>query len=394
MMAIKKGRHGYAFFRGTYKGVPLWVGTGLPYDDDVSRRKLELKASVMSDEMKAGTFDYGKWFPHGPQLWRFHTAVAEPEPAIVVIPTLNVFYEGWIAKKIEPLVRTSLRKSYVQHYIAYIRPFMGDMPMDKVTVDTLEDFRSCLLGERKLSLKSAKNIISGTLSAMFRDSRLPVNVFNTIPNQWWPQVTTKLPPDPFSEDERDTIIEYFRTNRSFFEFAFIHFRFYTGVRPSEATALKWGSIDLRHSSAFIASSRTFQRDNACKTAASRRTIVLLSNVVEVLAQLRPLHVNESDYIFPNFCQNEFGRRFSDVLRVLNIRPRRSYNARHTYISVALTLGSNAKWVSEQVGTSLASIQNNYGRYIRGDGARLLEEYIQTVRRTSPAPTAKVVTPAA
>src|SRR5262245_4264054 len=76
-------------------------------------------------------------------------------------------------------------------------------------------------------------------------------------------------------------------------------------------------------------------------------------------------------------QNEFGRRFQDVLRVLEIRPRPFYNTRHTYISIALTLGCNPKWIAEQTGTSLMMIQQSYGRYIRDDGDALLRAYIQT-----------------
>ena len=42
------------------------------------------------------------------------------------------------------------------------------------------------------------------------------------------------------------------------------------------------------------------------------------------------------------------------------------NTRHTYISVVLTLGCNQKWIAEQTGTSIAMIQENYGKYIRDD----------------------------
>ena len=61
--------------------------------------------------------------------------------------------------------------------------------------------------------------------------------------------------------------------------------------------------------------------------------------------------------------------------MLKIRPRRVYNARHTYISVALTVGCNQKWVAEQTGTSLAMIQQHYGRYIRDNGDALLRAYV-------------------
>src|SRR4029077_2358159 len=132
----------------------------------------------------------------------------------------------------------------------------------------------------------------------------------------------------------------------------------------------WGRVDLLNGKATIVLSRTLGEENAPKTGAITRTIALLPNVVELLKTLLPLHVTAEDYVFTDeqgrpIDQNEFGRKFQDVLRVLNIRPRPFYNTRHTYISVALTLGCNPKWIAEQTGTSIAMIQQNYGRYIRG-----------------------------
>jgi hypothetical protein len=63
-------------------------------------------------------------------------------------------------------------------------------------------------------------------------------------------------------------------------------------------------------------------------------------------------------------------------QVLEIRPRPFYNARHTYISVALTLRCNPKRIAEQTGTSLAVIQQNYGKYIRDDGDAPLRAYVE------------------
>ena len=79
-------------------------------------------------------------------------------------------------------------------------------------------------------------------------------------------------------------------------------------------------------------------------------------------------------------QNEFGRKFGDVLRVLEIRPQRFSNPRHTFISVALTLGVNQKWLAEQTGTSIAMLQQSYGKYIRDDGNALLRACCDVINR--------------
>jgi len=39
----------------------------------------------------------------------------------------------------------------------------------------------------------------------------------------------------------------------------------------------------------------------------------------------------------------------------------------------LTLGCNQKWIAEQTGTSIAMIQEHYGKFIRDDGDALLRK---------------------
>ena len=132
-------------------------------------------------------------------------------------------------------------------------------------------------------------------------------------------------------------------------------------------------------------SRHLGEENAPKTRASRRTVTLLPNVIELLKTLLPLRVSPESYVFTDtdgkpIDQSEFARGFQGVLRVLKIRPRPFYNTRHTFISVALTLGCNPKWIAEQTGTSLIMIQENYGKYIRDDGDALLRAYVQAQKR--------------
>lgn len=48
---------------------------------------------------------------------------------------------------------------------------------------------------------------------------------------------------------------------------------------------------------------------------------------------------------------------------LNIRPRKFYATRHTFISVGLSAGVNLKWLAEQCGNSMATIEKHYGRFL-------------------------------
>ncbi len=69
-----------------------------------------------------------------------------------------------------PFVRLSLERDYRQSFTKNILPFMGDVELNGVTVDMLENFRIYLVTERGLALKTARNIIDGSLKAMILDA--------------------------------------------------------------------------------------------------------------------------------------------------------------------------------------------------------------------------------
>jgi integrase len=258
--------------------------------------KEEARAVMISEHMDNGTFDYLKWFPEGNRADQFKPKISQPVESAPV--TINEYYAVWIEKKKPPFVRKSLERDYRQAFNKNILPFMGDLELNTVTVETLEDFRLYLVEERKLTLKTARNVIDGSLRSMFRDAgrRVDRNPFNDLPANWWPRLPKKEP-DPYTEDERDRIHDFYRNRRPYNEYAFVYFRFYTGTRPSEAVALKWGSIDLWNGKATYTLSRHLGEENAPKTRASRRTGTLLPNVIELLKTRLPLHVGPEDYVF-------------------------------------------------------------------------------------------------
>ena len=134
-------------------------------------------------------------------------------------------------------------------------------------------------------------------------------------------------------------------------------------------------MDLRGGKLLIRRSRTFGEDNAPKTAGSERTIELAPFVVEVSKGEKPLHVQPDDFVFLNPNGRPIDVKvftqwtWSPALRRLNIRPRKFYATRHTFISLALTRGWNLKALAEYCGTSVAMIEKQRrGRHAHAVGA--------------------------
>ena len=171
--------------------------------------------------------------------------------------------------------------------------------------------------------------------------------------------------DPYTEEERERILAWFFRQRSKYH-AFVYFRFWTGTRPSEAIALRWGDVDLRNRRIRIRRSRVLGEDGRPKTGRSKRDVIIHEGLERVLRAHMPRRPAPEDFVFTTpggapIDEATFLRReWLPALRALRIRPRPFYNCRHTYISTLLAAGAKPLFVCRQTGTSLEMIEKHYG----------------------------------
>ena len=398
---VKTNRHGFLALQVFWRGLRSWEGTGLK-DTAQNRRLVEAKAILINAEMDAGSFDYEAHFPKGNRA-KEETPGQKSKIADFLPITIGDYYRVWIERKKPPLVRAHLEQDYRDHFARDILPKFDTTPWTELTAATLEAFRSYLVTDRKLAIKTAKNIINGSFRACYRDARridrLPGLVGdNPFADLTWPRMRTK-DPDPFSEDERDKILEHFRLRVPHY-YPFVLTQFLTGMRPSEALALRWTDIDFPGRQISITKSRTIDDGAATKTAGSEREIKIIPQVAAELQKLfertakwRDLSGQEHVFLneenepmdFHTFRGKTSGRKteagektphgvWYRALRSAGVRPRGPYHTRHTFISVGLSYGANIKWIADYCGTSPDMIQKHYGRYIRND----VDEQLQRI----------------
>ena len=293
--------------------------------------------------------------------------------------TVGEYYRDWIERRKPPFVRPGLHHDYVCQFGQYVLPNFETERLVDVDLRALDVFRASLNQIGGLSLKSCRNIIDGTFRAMMRDARAEkpsLGLTDHFANLKWKRLPTSKP-DPFTPEERDVILKHFRQKRAFY-YPFLATLFGTGARPSEIIALRWGDIDLRSGTLSISKSHYMGEDGPTKTAASERVIALGMPVIEALKAIKPLHVTETDLVFKNsegrpINEDKWRKKYwYRALRACNVRPRKFYATRHTFISDALSQGANIKWLAEYCGTSVAMIEKHYGRYIKSDSREQLE----------------------
>lgn len=183
---------------------------------------------------------------------------------------------------------------------------------------------------------------------------------------------------PFSADERDRILEAIRTNqfcpkKSGFKhsryYPLLAFLFKTGCRPSEAIALQWKHISsdfrfINFEQRVIHSGKGKIIRKGLKTQEKRR-FVCNGSLQELLKSIKPENANPESLIFPSpeggyIDTNNFrNRTWKTVLAGLEIEYRKLYQTRHTFITLALEHGLDAKDVARLVGNSAEIIYQHY-----------------------------------
>jgi len=364
-----------------------------------NRRLVEKQAALIGAEIRLSVFDYLKWFPNGNRANDF----LRPKVALSErIPTVREYYEQWIKAKIPPAVRESLARDYRNQFRNYILDFLGDLPLSALTLAHLEDLRSKLRA-RGLSEKTIRNAIDASLRAMMRDAiQDEIPAAFPFPKLRWPERIVPGP-SPFTATERDRILHHFRTKQwkvggfndarpHYSYYALLHTLFFTGMRPSEAAAVRVRSVNLRTGTIQVERSRHLGTEAAPKTRRARRAVRLTHQSIETLRPLVELK-EADDYLFENVRGApiepvNFYDLFRHAQRALGISPPRDlYSTKDTYLSLALTNGVSLTWLSEQTGVAVATILKHYGQFVHSSEADALElaKIAGSVAATSPRP---------
>ncbi len=192
--------------------------------------------------------------------------------------------------------------------------------------------------------------------------------------------------DPFKQEEADRIIEHLYAVEhwpSQIYGAYFEFVFYTGMRLSEALALRWEEIDLdkrvAHVCRTVALGEIVERTKTGKD----RYVLLNERALHALEFARKYaerraqgdgRLKEFPYCFPPSKSAEYVQQTSDLhkqwgpaVKALGIRYRPPYNARHTYATICLMAGMTPAFIAQQLGHSVQMLLTTYAHWINSDG---------------------------
>ncbi len=375
---IGKNRHGNLNFRLYHEGRE-WKEAIDPSlaDTRENRRRAEKRAKLIDAEIRAGVFNYLRWFPHGNRAEKFRSVT--PSLSFPPDTTVGDYFEFWIDNLAPSRLGKNALGSYRSHLKKWILPTIADIASASLTGTHVRQLQT-FMRQRGCSVTLINRTLHHAFRALVRDMRgqglLQRNVFDREFVKKFKE-DPEQEPDPYSPEERTRILTWFWENQRHY-YAFVYTRFWTGLRPGEATALRLRDIDLDNGIMFVRRSRSKGHEGETKTR-KRRAFRLLPEVVEVLRPELSRERDPNDFVFRTkghlrrdgkivgrhpINQSNFQKRtWRECLESLGIRQGHFYNTRHTYISTLLSIGKPIGFVAKQVGASAVVIEKHYWKWI-------------------------------
>ena len=340
---------------------------------------MEKMLAVIESEIKAGVFDYARYFPNSPMVAKFPPqgiesplkVIQQQRVLVTEIPTtplFNDFAEEWFLEN-EIGWKRSYRATLKITLNKYLLPVFGEKEVSRITKGEILKFRSSLAKVQngtKVGLSPDRiNHILTPLRKILNDAADRYN-FST-PYVGIKQL--KIPRsdiDPFNLDEVNLFLANIR--RDFRNYYTV--RFYTGLRTAEVDGLKWKYVDFEKGLISVRETLVDGFFETVKTTESARDIVMSKPVFDALSVQRGLAKEEEGFVFctrnglPLNRRNVMNRVWYPALQRLGLKRRKPYQTRHTTATLWLASGENPEWIARQMGHSTTRMLFTvYSRYV-------------------------------
>ncbi len=256
---------------------------------------------------------------------------------------------------------------------ARVLPFLGNIPIKDIDVETIEQFVSTL----ECGPKRVNNILVPVRSVFVyakRHKYISINTMDDIKN------LKAIAPDvlPLSLDE----VNCFLDNVDEHYISFFQTAFFTGMRFGEMAALKWKHVDFKRGFIKVCETRVYGKEGRTKTPKSQRDIDMLPPVFDVLKKhrrqmLKDKYVfrdNKGELMTPDHVREVI---WKPALKKAEIEYRPPIQTRHTFATLMIDAGEDLGWVQKMMGHG--SLQMIYTRYYswtkketRSDGSAFMK----------------------
>ena len=345
--------------RFSYGGKRYYISTGLA-DTPANRELAELKALEIEKDILYERFDatLEKYKPKSAlSTVTPITPIGKPQPQ------LDRLWEKYSEFKKPQVSPSTYAKDFSKH-----KNHIAKLPTR--SVDEASAIRDYLLAN--LTPDAAKRCltqIKACCNWAVEEGLINANPFAAMKIKLPKGASEEQEVNPFSKEERDVIIRTFASDRYYSYYTnYVRFLFFTGCRPSEAVALKWKNITnsvIQFRDSVVISDDGLVLKEGLKTQ-KKRDFPITPEVKAILDEIRPEVVDPESLVFSSpkgkfIDHHNFSTRaLKSILTKCCIPHRKSYQTRHTFISLCVEAHINSTAIARWTGTSTNMIDNHYG----------------------------------
>lgn len=249
----------------------------------------------------------------------------------------------------------------------------GDRPISSIG---FEELALHIANKKIKNAKTFNNVmtpIRGVFGYALKTRRVPEDITKGIPTM----TPAKAKPDPLEVHEIELVLAHLQKKKDDQWLNYFEFAFFSGLRPSELIALKWGKIDFLRKKAIIDTARVRAVDKDDKTHRAR-LIDLQTRAFNALQRQKKHTFLAGDFVFLN---PENGDRLYDTdpplvvwhaaLKAVGIRDRDARQTRHSFATLCLHAGVNPSYVADQMGhVDKRMFFEVYAKWMEGEANQL------------------------
>lgn len=319
------------------------------------------------------------------------------------IPRLKTadWLNTWVAEYIGN-VKSSTRKSYQDHVRLNIIPYIGNVPLSKVTAAMIQQMYNELQTEKELSPKTIKNVHGVLHRALEQAQKMGYIRSDPLAAVTLPRIEKKQI-KPLEDEELCAFLKEIRGN----PYELVYFvTVFTGLRQGEVLGLTWDCVNFEKQTLLINKQHGKKKGTReyCFSSLKNdrpRVIEAADGVMDALkkqqlrqqrwaARLKDGWDNPDNLVFTTetgryLCNQTVYLAFKKIVRRLHLDATRFHDLRHTYAVNSLKSGDDIKTVQENLGHQTAAFTPDVYAHatnsMKRESANRMDQYIHSVTKT-------------
>lgn len=317
-------------------------------------------------------------------------------PRLKTADWLNTWVEEYIGN-----VKPATRKSYQDHVRLNIIPYVGAVPLSKLTAAMIQQMYNELQTDKGLSPKTIKNVHGVLHRALEQAQKMGYIRNNPLTAVTLPRIEKKQI-KPLEDNELCAFLKEIRGDT----YELVYFvTVFTGLRQGEVLGLTWDCVNFEKHTLLINKQHGKKKDTCeyCFSSLKNdrpRLIEAADGVMDALkkqqirqqrwaARLKDGWENSDNLVFTTetgryLCNQTVYLAFKKVMRRLHLDATRFHDLRHTYAVNSLKSGDDIKTVQENLGHQTAAFTLDVYAHatssMKHESANRMDQYIHNVTK--------------